>query len=129
MNKEAEQLFEADAGQSWDRAATVQANDTKFTTFISDFTISPALARREQMKLQIPDSGVELPVEVVSGKILNRRGDPLAIVSVLHDLTEQVKNKRLYEELKTFSVYLEERIQAATADLAEQNTRLQWQSR
>jgi PAS domain S-box-containing protein len=129
MNKEAEQLFEADDSASWERASTVQANDTKFTTFISDFTISPALARREQMKLHVPDTGIELPIEVVSGKILNRRGEPLAIVSVLHDLTEQAENERLYEELKTFSSQLEERIQAATADLAEQNTRLQWQSR
>lgn len=129
MNKEAEQLFEADDSESWERAAMVQANDTKFTTFIADFTISPSLARREQMKLHIPDTGVELPVEVVSGKILNRRGEPLAIVSVLHDLTEQVENERLYDELKTFSSQLENRIQAATADLAEQNTRLQWQSR
>jgi len=129
MNKEAEQLFESDDSESWERAAMIQANDTKFTTFISDFTISPSLARREQMKLRIPETGVELPVEVVSGKILNRRGEPLAIVSVLHDLTEQAENERLYEELKTFSSQLEERIQAATADLAEQNTRLQWQSR
>jgi PAS domain S-box-containing protein len=129
MNKEAEQLFEADEKASWDRAQTVQANDTKFTTFISDFTISPALARREQMKLHVPGSDGELPVEVVSGKILNRRGEPLAIVSVLHDLTQQVENARLYDELKTFSNELEERIRAATADLAEQNTRLQWQSR
>jgi len=129
MNKEAEQLFESDDSESWERAAAVQANDTKFTTFISDFTISPALARREQMKLHVPDSATELPVEVVSGKILNRRGEPLAIVSVLHDLTEQVENERLYHELKKFSSELEARIQAATADLAEQNTRLQWQSR
>jgi len=129
MNKEAEQLFESDDSEGWERAAMIQANDTKFTTFISDFTISPSLARREQMKLHIPETGVELPVEVVSGKILNRRGEPLAIVSVLHDLTEQAENERLYEELKTFSSQLEERIQAATADLAEQNTRLQWQSR
>src|SRR5207248_3410483 len=128
MNKEAEQLFESDDSESWERAAMIQANDTKFTTFISDFTISPSLARREQMKLRIPETGVELPVEVVSGKILNRRGEPLAIVSVLHDLTEQAENERLYEELKTFSSQLEDRIQAATADLAEQNTRLQWQS-
>ena len=129
MNKQAEQLFEADDSDRWERAAMVQANDTKFTTFISDFTISPSIGRREQMKLRIPDTGVELPVEVVSGKILNRRGEPLAIVSVLHDLTEQAENERLYDELKTFSSQLEERIGAATADLAEQNTRLQWQSR
>src|SRR5207247_11327596 len=80
-------------------------------------------------KLHLPDTDVDLPVEVVSGKILNRRGEPLAIVSVLHDLTEQAENERRYEELKTFSIQLEDRIQAATADLAEQNTRLQWQSR
>ena len=129
MNKEAEQLFEADDSANWERAQTVQANDTKFTTFISDFANSTPMARREQMKLHIPDSGTELPVEVVSGKILNRRGEPLAIVSVLHDLTQQVENARLYDELKTFSNELEERIRAATADLAEQNTRLQWQSR
>ena len=129
MNKEAEQLFEADDSESWERSAMVRANDTKFTTFISDFTISPSLERREQMKLHVPDSGIELPVEVVSGKILNRRGEPLAIVSVLHDLTQHVENARLYDELKTFSSELEQRIQAATADLAEQNTRLQWQSR
>lgn len=129
MNKEAETLFEADDSESWERAATVRANDTKFTTFISDFTISQALERREKMTLHIPDSGEELPIEVVSGKILSRRGEPLAIVSVLHDLTQQVENERLYEELKTFSSELEARIQAATADLAEQNTRLQWQSR
>ena len=129
MNKQAEQLFESDDSVRWERAAMVQENDTKFTTFISDFTISPSLARREQMKLRVPDTGIELPVEVVSGKILNRRGEPLAIVSVLHDLTEQAENERLYDELKTFSSQLEERIRAATADLAEQNTRLQWQSR
>ncbi len=130
MNKQAEQLFEAaDEGDSVIRADAIRANDTKFTTFISDFTISPARARREQMSLLVPDSNIELPVEVVSGKIMNRRGEPLAIVSVLHDLTEQVENDRLYEELKKFSSELEERIREATADLAEQNTRLQWQSR
>ena len=129
MNKEAEQLFESDDSETWERAATVQANDTKFTTFISDFTISPSVGRREQMELHLPETGTSLPVEVVSGKILNHRGEPLAIVSVLHDLTEQVENERLYEELKKFSSELEERILAATADLAEQNTRLQWQSR
>ena len=130
MNKQAEQLFETpDEDDSWIRADAIRANDTKFTTFISDFTISPARARREQMSLLIPESNVELPVEVVSGKIMNRRGEPLAIVSVLHDLTEQVENERLYEELKKFSSELEERIRDATADLAEQNTRLQWQSR
>ena len=131
MNQQAEQLFQEStaSGMHHARAQAVRANDTKFTTFISDFTISAAMSRREQMRLVHPASGRELPMEVVSGKILNPRGEPLAIVSVLHDLTKQVENERLYQELKKFSGELEERIRAATADLAEQNARLQWQSK
>lgn len=129
MNRQAEHLFEIGDNAPRDRQISVRANDTKFTTFISDFTLSPAPSRREQMNLVFPDNGQEFPVEVVSGKIINRRGEPLAIVSVLHDLTKQVENERLYEELKKFSSELEERIRAATADLADQNMRLQWQSK
>jgi len=133
MNRQAEQLFGAAApegrGSGAERSA-VRANDTKFTTFISDFSLSPDSARREDMSLLLPDgSGNSFPVEVVSGKILDRRGEPIAIVSVLHDLTEQAENERLYEELKKFSSELEGRVRAATSDLEEQNVRLQWQSR
>ena len=129
MNRQAEALFQVGDAPSRARAAAVRGNDTKFTTFISDFTIGGEHSRRAQMRLTFPESAIELPVEVVSGKILNARGEPLAIVSVLHDLTKQVENERLYEELKRFSSQLEERIRAATADLAEQNKRLQWQAR
>jgi PAS domain S-box-containing protein len=131
MNRQAEQLFQIDdeLEVSRDRATAVRANDTKFTSFISDFTISQAESRREKMTLVVPGTNADLPVEVVSGKILSRRGEPIAIVSVLHDLTSQVENEQLYEELKKSSLLLEERIRAATADLAEQNARLQWQSR
>ncbi|MGI9140738.1 MAG: ATP-binding protein [Gemmatimonadaceae bacterium] len=135
MNRQAESLFSlagADTGTApgarRERAQSVRANDTLFTTFISDFTINPEPSRREEMSLTVPESGVELPVEVVSGKIFNARGEPMAIVSVLHDLTEQAENERLYRELKTFSSQLEDRIRAATSDLAAQNARLQWQS-
>lgn len=131
MNPQAEALFDIGPADRANRrrAQAVQGNDTKFTTFISDFTLSPARARREQMRLVHPASGAELPIEVVSGKIMNERGEPMAIVSVLHDLTKQVENERLFQELKKFSVELEERVRAATSDLAEQNARLQWQSR
>jgi signal transduction histidine kinase len=47
---------------------------------------------------------------------------------VLHDLTKQVENERLYDALKKLNSELERRIRDATADLAEQNARLQWQS-
>ncbi|HEU4565407.1 MAG TPA: ATP-binding protein [Gemmatimonadaceae bacterium] len=130
MNPQAERLFDPPHGGSADRLASqrVRGNDTKFTTLISDFAISPALYRRAQLALAQPESGTELPVEVVSGKIMNERGEPMAIVSVLHDLTKQVENQRLYEALKKFSAELEDRVRLATADLEAQNLKLQWQS-
>lgn len=134
MNRQAELLFgsaTSDIGYATgNRSAAVRANDTKFTTFISNFSLSPDGARRESMELVRPgDEPATIPMEVLAGKILDRRGEPLAIVSVLHDLTEQAENERLYTELKNFSSELEDRVRAATADLGEQNVRLQWQSR
>src|SRR6185436_18682828 len=96
--------------------------------FISEFALLDADARRERMILTNPRSGADLPVEVVSGKVRNERREAIAIVSVLHDLTKQVENERLYEALKQLNADLENRIREATADLAEQNARLQWQS-
>jgi PAS domain S-box-containing protein len=130
MNDQAEQLFQASETQQRSRRQlqAVRGNDTKFTSFISEFALLDARARRERMALVHPVDGDQLPVEVVSGKILNERGEPIAIVSVLHDLTKEVEIERLYETLKTLNSDLEERIRAATADLAEQNARLQWQS-
>jgi signal transduction histidine kinase len=129
MNPQAERLFDPPPGSA-DRLATqrVRGNDTKFTTLIADFALSPAMYRREQVALTQPESGTELPVEVVSGKITNERGEPMAIVSVLHDLTKHVENERLYEALKRLNAELEDRIRRATADLEAQNLKLQWQA-
>ena len=134
MNRQAESLFGSATDNigyaTGDRSAAVRSNDTKFTTFISDFSLSPEVSRREEMELVRPsDSPTTIPMEVVAGKIVDRKGEPLAIVSVLHDLTEQAENQRLYRELKNFSTELEARVRAATADLGSQNERLQWQSR
>ncbi|HVX39821.1 MAG TPA: ATP-binding protein [Gemmatimonadaceae bacterium] len=130
MNEEAEQLFHGPRGeaQSYRVSRSVRQNDTKFTSFISDFALTNERTRRERMTLIHPVSSVPLPVEVVSGKIRNERGEPIAIVSVLHDLTQQAENERLYEALKRLNGELEERIAAATSDLAQQNERLIWQS-
>jgi PAS domain S-box-containing protein len=130
LNDEAEQLFHGPVGaaQSYRVSQAVRQNDTKFTSFISDFALTSQRTRRERMALTHPASGIELPIEVVSGKIWNERGEPIAIVSVLHDLTQQAENERLYEALKQLNGELEERVRAATQDLAQQNERLLWQS-
>ncbi len=130
MNDQAARLFAigGDEPIGSARHIAVRENDTKFTSFISDFTIDKSRALRAQMRLTHPDSNVDIPMEVVSGKILNERGESMAIVSVLHDLTKQADNERLYEALKQLNSELEQRVAAATADLAAQNARLQWQS-
>ena len=131
MNDQAEQLFQIGG---IDRAARrevagVRGNDTKFTSFISEFALLDDDARRERMSLVASaTTGSSCRSKSCRAKIKNERGEPIAIVSVLHDLTKQVENERLYEALKQLNSELEERIREATADLAEQNARLQWQS-
>ncbi|GAC1685891.1 MAG: hypothetical protein NVS9B3_04220 [Gemmatimonadaceae bacterium] len=130
MNDQAEKLFAAvreDGPWTVGRQA-VRDNDTKFTSFISDFAIDAASSTRTQMRLVHPQSGIEIPMEVVSGKILNERGESQAIVSVLHDQTKHSENERLYVALKQLNAELEGRVAEATADLAAQNARLQWQT-
>ncbi len=130
MNDEAEQLFHGPRGgsRSYRVSQAVRRNDTMFTSFISDFALTDQRLTRERMTLVHPMNGAPLAVEVVSGKIRNDRGEPIAIVSVLHDLTQQVENERLYDALKQLNGELEGRIAAATSDLAQQNERLLWQS-
>ncbi len=131
MNEKAEQLF--DVGGTTDTydyrvKQAALGNDTKFSAFVGEFALSPERDRHERMTLVRPEDGTLLPVEVVSGKISNDRGEAVAIVSVLHDLTKQVENERLYREVKAFSDELEARVRAATSDLEAQNERLKWQS-
>src|SRR5690606_13039499 len=76
-----------------------------------------------------PDDEREFPAEIASNKIINARGEPAAIVSVIHDLTYAEENERLATELRQLNEGLEDRIRQATAELEERNRRLEWQSR
>ncbi len=130
MNREAERLFEAPAAAGADsaRRRAVRANDTKFTSLISDFLLQPEARRVAKFELHEPERGSEFPVEVVSSKILNARGEPSAIVSVIHDLAQVVENERLARELRELNEGLEDRVRTATLELEERNRRLEWQS-
>ena len=130
MNEQAERLFELQESRNAPRRQqqAVRGNDTHFTTFISDFLLANERSTQARMTLTEPDSGAMLPVEVVAGKIMNERGEPIAVVSALHDLRQQVENERLYEELKRLNLDLEQRIRGATAHLEEQNAQLLWQA-
>ena len=129
MNPEADRMFVAD-DRNTDRLARqqIQANDTRFTTLISNFLLRPELRQIERITIIDPESGEQFPAEVASSKILNTRGEPTAIVSVLHDLTQTEENERLARELQQLNDQLEERIRGATIELEERNRRLEWQS-
>jgi PAS domain S-box-containing protein len=129
MNPEADRLFVVD-DQTGDRNARqlIQANDTRFTTLISNFLLRPEHRHLERLAIVDPETGREFPAEVGSSKILNGRGEPTAIVSVIHDLTESQENERLARELQQLNDQLEERIRRATVELEERNRRLEWQS-
>ncbi len=131
MNRQGERLFEAPASAAPEakHRRVVRANDTRFTSLISDFLLRPEERRVEKIELQDPEDEGTFPVEVVSSKILNARGEPTAIVSVIHDLTQMVENERLARELQELNEELEDRIRLATVELAERNRRLEWQSR
>ena len=98
------------------------------TSFISEFTLGTAMSRRSRMALTDPASGRELPVEVVSGKVKNEHGEPIAIVSVLHDLTKQVENERLYEALKRFTASSSSAFARRPPTSRSRTLELQWQS-
>ncbi|NIQ57809.1 MAG: PAS domain S-box protein [Gammaproteobacteria bacterium] len=129
MNRQAERLFESDGSYDSPEQRAVRANDTKFTGLISDFLLEPGTRRVETFELHAPQERTTFPVEVVSSKIMNARGEASAIVSVIHDLTQVVENERLAAELKQLNEELEDRIQLATVELEERNRRLEWQSR
>ncbi len=126
-NHQAERLFEASADSPGEQE--VRTNDTRFSSFISDFALSPDASRVEPLMLVDPDTHREIPVEVVSGKILNERGEMTAIVSIVHDLTKAVENERLALELTALNEGLEDRVASATGELEERNRQLEWQSR
>jgi PAS domain S-box-containing protein len=130
MNPEADRLFVLPPGADPETpySRMVQANDTKFTSLISDFLLQTQRRRVERIDLLDPDTGRLLPAEVHSSKILNPRGETTAMVSVLHDLTQFAENQRLAAELKQFNDQLEDRIKRATLELEQRNRQLEWQS-
>src|SRR5690606_92401 len=100
VNREAERLFDIPPGTAWRsrRRQDVRASHTKFSSFRSDVGLSPDQTRTAEMILTEPETPQDFPAEVVSGKVLNERGEMTAIVSIIHDLTKVVENERLASE-------------------------------
>jgi PAS domain S-box-containing protein len=129
MNLPAERLFMADRAHGEAAQRRVQANGAHFSSFVSNLLFSGTDRRwRGELSLVDPDSGNPMPVEAVAGKILSAQGELTWVVTILHDLTEALQNARLYEQLMLASKELEGKVQAATAELAQQNELLRRQA-
>jgi PAS domain S-box-containing protein len=131
MNSEADRLFVSASGPVVTDDTVqhlIQSNDTRFTTLISNFLLRTDRRQMERIVVVDPETREEAPAEVVSSKIFNARGEPTAIVSVMHDLTQSEENERLARELQQLNEQLEDRIRQATLELEERNRRLEWQS-
>src|SRR5688572_6672370 len=123
MNAPAEHLFTVAPEAASDEAQRgVQANDAHFSSFVSNLFFEGDSRRRSgSISLVDPSTGLALPMEAISGKIVSEHGEVTALVTILHDRTEELERARLYEELKTVSAGLEQKVRDATAELVRQN--------
>jgi PAS domain S-box-containing protein len=128
MNDPAERLFTVPPGADGAVQRAVQANDAHFSSFIAGMLVSADRRRVGDIGLIEPPTGSAMPVEAIAGKILSEHGELTAVVTILHDRREAIEKARLYEQLKDASDELERKIQAATADIAQQNELLRRQA-
>ena len=129
LNAPAEKLFTVQLGSTQDAKARIRSNDAHFSSFVSNLLFSGSdLRHRGEIGLVDPYSGGPLPVEAIAGKILSEHGELTAVVTILHDQTEEIEKTRLYEQLKRASEGLEQKVHTATAELAQQNELLRRQA-
>ena len=128
MNEPAERLFTIPSQASALEQRWVQANDAHFSSFIAGMLVSADQRRVGEIGLSDPKTGEAMPVEAIAGKILSEHGELTAVVTILHDRREAIEKALLYEQLKQASDELERKIQAATADIAQQNELLRRQA-
>ena len=121
QNKRAEHLLLTGDKDSERRRRAVEINNLLFTSHLSKVAMGAnESAGSRELNLVDPDEGTDLLFEVLTHDLGGLEGaQEGSTVSVLRDVTD----------LRRAANELEDRIQAATADLADQNTRLQWQSR
>jgi PAS domain S-box-containing protein len=131
MNAPAEELFTVGIDAQSSAQRNVQSNDAHFSSFISGLLLGetgPGEIRRGELGLMNPNSGEQIPVEAIAGKVMTDTGELTAVVTILHDRREALERVRLYEQLEKGAADLQMRVQAATAELATQNELLRRQA-
>jgi PAS domain S-box-containing protein len=127
MNTPAERLFTAAEYASPLEVQRVRANDAHLSSHVANVFLAPGARFRGQLGLVDARGGQPVPVEAISGTIENEHGELTAVVTVLHDRTEEIERGRLYEQLERASKELEGKVQTATSELVRQNELLRRQ--
>ncbi|RPH60386.1 MAG: PAS domain-containing sensor histidine kinase, partial [Acidobacteria bacterium] len=129
MNAPAERLFSARTGSGEEAQRIVRANDAHFSSFVSGLLSTGGdTTRRGEIGLVSPETRQSVPVEAFAAKLLSELGELTAVVTILHDRTEDLERASLYEQLKMASDELEGKVHAATNELARQNELLRRQA-
>jgi PAS domain S-box-containing protein len=126
-NPPAEALFTA-TDHDPHAVGRARANVARFSSFVGMLMSSSNDRVRERLTLTDPQTDRSVPVEAVAVSVPAARSELAAVVTVLHDLTEALERERLYSELKLASSQLEDRVRAATTELATQNELLRRQA-
>jgi PAS domain S-box-containing protein len=100
MNPAAERLFKPETATA--RAMhTALANDAKFTSFLAQLRLDPAMSKRGEIVVTDPKTDDRLEMEVSATEIRDARGAVLAIVSVMQDIgrLRELERRRLEQVL------------------------------
>ncbi len=107
MNEQAERLLSRPvaggtiAGTS-ERRRIYEANEVKFTSFVSQMRIESGATKSGELELEDPETGELMSMSVVSGEIEDELGQVTAVISILHDLTKVRELERTQLEKQLF---------------------------
>lgn len=128
LNPPAERFFALDEGAAETAQRRARANDAVFTSFLSNLYTERAGRWRGEINLVDVNTDEVVRVEATAGKVLAKSGELAAVVTTLHDKTEELEKERLYEQVRRHSVELADKVREATAELASQNELLRRQA-
>src|SRR5690606_9607556 len=123
MNRETERLPGLE-GSGEEGAGPATPNRVRLGAFVSESLLHAERRHEADILLEHPRDRRLLLARAASTKILDEEGEPRALVTVLHDRTQEMENRRLATDLKQLNAELEERVAHATADLAARNEEL-----
>jgi signal transduction histidine kinase len=130
-NARALTLFTASEEESEGRRSAVRMNNMLLSSTLSSKAIEKTGVARRELPLANPVDGSDLLFELLSTVTEDPRHGT-GVVSILHNVSDlrraSVQIEQNYEQLKQASDELERRIQAATADAAQQNELLRRQT-